>query len=152
MSSITTLEFYGLIPLCALAVVYWFRDKLQYNRADRAWYRATRTQWTTLLCIYPLWIFTEWVNGIQLGRGDTTFVFLTTFGRALISYYSVVSILNDAYVFTWQQLLGFVLTLVISFAWVAFTVLVIGSSRQSSQSQQPPPPSSTPTAPPSATP
>jgi hypothetical protein len=117
---IRTAEWAGLAPLALLAGIYWMRDRYLYNRGAGA---PSRTQ-LLVLALYPVWILLEWATALQLARGDTAYVFVTTTGRTFVGYFTTIGVLNESFRVTAQQLRGLALGLLVSYVWALFSVLV----------------------------
>ena len=119
----TYVEFITLVPLTAISIVYWVRDKYRYNRAGEKWYNVTQAQ-TYVLLIYPLWIYFGWLLGLQTKRGHVVFAFVSTLGQNRVGYYTVIGVLNDSFRITKQQLVSFFLGLFIAFLSTSFWVIL----------------------------
>jgi len=119
----TPIEFITLVPLIALSIVYWVRDKYRYNRAGEKWYNITRSQAYVLL-LYPLWIFFGWLLGLQTKRGHVAIAFVSTLGQNIVGYYTVIGVLNDSFRITQQQFVSFFLGLFIAFLSTSFWVIL----------------------------
>lgn len=120
-------EFVSLVPLASLAIVYWLRDRYVYNRAPVRWYTATRVQLQVLLLVWPLWVFLQWMQYLQIRRG-TTLVYFTAFGSHIVNHYTTVGVLNDSFRQTRQQLMGFAIGLIITYGWTITNVVSFGDA------------------------
>lgn len=116
-------EYLSLVPLSALAAIYWLRDRYLFNRAPR-WHRSTIVQRQVLLLIYPAWVLFGWILGLQTGRQQVLPALLSSTAQHLSGHYTVVGILNDSFRMTRQQVIGFAFGLLISYVWTAFWLLV----------------------------
>ena len=116
-------EFASLVPLVTVSVIYWFRDRYRYNRAQDGYCQISNAQ-RTVAFIYPIWTFLTWMRGLQTNRGHIVSSFVTTTGEYLVGYYTVVGILNDSFVLTKQQALSFPLGLLIAYIWTLFSLVI----------------------------
>ena len=92
---ITYEEWMGLVLTLLLVMIYWIKDRLLYNRADKGLREATMIQFQVLFLLAPLWIFSTFVKGLQQARGQPI-ALLTKAGTHIVSHYSTVGILNDS--------------------------------------------------------
>lgn len=123
MNTITSFEYQGLFPLVGIAVVYWWRDRYFFNRG----YNISTTQWYVLVVLYPTWAFLEWVNSLQVSRGEWYFIGFGTIGRTLVGHYTTIAIFNDSFVQTRQQALSFFISLFITYMWTILQVFMFGT-------------------------
>jgi type III secretory pathway component EscS len=118
-------EMAAAVPLAALAVAYWVRDRYRYDRARDG---VTRVQWAVLLGITPLWVVASHARGEQSARRDPAVV-LTTAAAYALGNTAAVAIINDSALRTRQQALGLGVGAIESFGWTAYDVLAYGGCR-----------------------
>lgn len=117
-------DFLALIPVFAIALLYWVKDRYMFNRANEKWWKVTPTQMNILLTGYPVWIFLKWILGVQTSRVDVLPSLVTTLANEIVVHYVVVGTLNDSFLFTKQQLISFLLGILISYSRTAFYLLI----------------------------
>jgi hypothetical protein len=114
-------EWQSLLPYSFVGVVYWFRDRYVYNRGGK---KVTSVQWTVLFLLYPLWAWMEWTYGMQISRNDWWYIGLGTVPRTWVGHLTTVFVLNNSYRQTWQQLQGFLVSLLIAYGWALVGTLL----------------------------
>lgn len=122
-------EYLSLVPLGGLAIAYWMRDKYLYNRNKGKWYSYSQTQLRVLWMVWPFWIFLGWTLGMQTSRGQVLSAFVTTTGQHVVGHYTVIGVLNDSFFMTHQQLVSFVIGLVIAYIWTTFWLIITFSDQ-----------------------
>ena len=95
-------------------------------RTPKKWYTATRTQIQILVFVYPVWVYLQWIQNLQIRR-KSGMAFVTTLGRLICGHYSTVGILNDSLRQTQQQFVSFVIGLGIYYTWTVVHVLSFGN-------------------------
>ena len=123
-------EVISLVPILSLAVVYWWRDRYRFNRTPERWYTATRTQIQILMFVYPVWVYLQWIQNLQIRR-RSGMAFVTTLGTLICGHYSTVGILNDSLRQTQQQFVSFVIGLGIYYTWTVVNFLSFASEEGS---------------------
>ena len=116
-------EYIAVIPISSLAIGYWLKDRYLFNRATNA-FVVTTVQWKVLFFVYPLWMFFGWINALQVNRKHVASALLSTLAWQITGYSSVVTILNDSFRITQQQLFGWGIGIVIAYMWTTYWLVV----------------------------
>jgi hypothetical protein len=112
-------ELASLVPLTALSVIKWFRDRYLYNRTRGAWWTASRVQAQVLVLLYPVWIFLTWTTGLQYRRG-IAFALVSTTGSQVVEHLTSIALLNDSFLQTRQQVVSSAFGLIIAYTWTIY--------------------------------
>lgn len=117
-------KWLSLAPLSLLSVSYWLRDRFLYNRVPRSVSDVSATQWKTLVCLTPFWVFLQWSLSEQILHGQLPFALFTTTATTCVNHYYILGALNDTFDQTRQQMKGLVFSLVIQYLWTTTRVIV----------------------------
>ena len=113
-------QWLAVLPLMLLGLLYWVRDRLRFNRADRV---VSRVQWYSL-SLNMLWVFARWSQNIHVYQGDVVSAMLTAPLGFTLLYVSQLIVLNDTVYLTQQQMYSFFLGLFMEYLWTGFSVMM----------------------------
>jgi len=122
--SITTNEFLGLAPITALAFMYWLKEIYLYNRRLDGLFNFSRVQFT-VLSMYLIWIALTWFSYLAIARGDIPIIIAASICRSVMGWYTLISIVNENFIPTRQQVKGLCAILIISLTWDATNYLIL---------------------------
>ena len=118
--SLRVVEVVPLIPLTFVAVIRWIRDRNLYNRTS-GW-AATRVQLKALFLLYPVWVFLTWTTALQFRR-NVGFALISTTGSQLVEHITTISLLNDSFLQTKQQVISSIFGLIIAYLWTVYNFM-----------------------------
>lgn len=124
MAKVHTLEFVALLPISALAVVYWLRNLYMFNRGLLfGGCRVSRAQLISLALMLFVWTVVVWCEHLQVSRLSST-SFVSAIGRHVLAHMAAVTVYNDSIYQTRQQLVAFLLGVPISYLWTVTSTLM----------------------------
>lgn len=132
MVSLSDRDILTVLPLTFLSVIYWIRDRYMFNRSPDKLCKATKVQKYTLFILYPIWIFLNWIQGIQT-KDNLVYALVTVTGAQTVGHLTSTSILNDTFLQTQQQIISSLYGLLISYVWCVYNYLVFSTNQQVEQ-------------------
>ena len=118
-----------LLPLVALALIYWSRDRLLFNRVGSSLLQTSHTQRVVLFVLYPLWVFLHWTLSLQIIRDDPI-LYLTTFAVHVVQHFAIVGIFNDSFLQSRKQILSMFVGSTVSVVWSIYQSIFAESVRE----------------------
>ena len=113
-------QWFAILPLTTISVIYWVRDRLRFNRGNAM---VTSTQKLALV-LNLLWMVFTWCVSVHIRHGDVVSALLTAPLVFTLGHMSTLLILNDTIYLTRQQMYSFGLGLIMEYMWTVYNIFM----------------------------
>jgi hypothetical protein len=124
---ITDNEKLAILPIAFLAITYFGRDILRFNKLNIKGYfniKLTTSQLRVAFFCYPIWVLLVWVENIAQKRYDYFVVITMNVVGTYVAWWTTIAILNDGFICSNQQLASLLFSFVLSATWRVVNVLI----------------------------
>lgn len=124
---ITFNEKLALVPITFLAILYFGRDVLRFNRLYIKGYcdvKFTASQLIVAFLCYPIWVLLIWVENIAQKRHDFWVVVIMNIVATYIQWWTTIAILNDGFNSSRQQIVSLLFSFTLSGTWRIVNILI----------------------------
>lgn len=124
--TITSKEYVGILPITAIAFMYWLRNIYLYNRKGDSFFSFTRVQ-LQVLTLNLVWVAFTWFGYLAISRGQLAVTIISSVARSILGWYNTVAIINENFVPTRQQMKAFLTIVIIALTWDATSLLIFSN-------------------------
>tara|TARA_B100001989_G_C24543093_1_gene468842 strand:- start:354 stop:740 length:387 start_codon:yes stop_codon:yes gene_type:complete len=120
-------ERLAILPITFLAIIYFGRDILRFNKLNIKGFcniNFTASQLRVAFFCYPIWILLVWVENIAQKRHDYFVVITMNVVGTYVAWWTTIAILNDGFNCSNQQIVSLLFSFILSATWRVTNILI----------------------------